>query len=289
MMLHWASAFALVLATMSTTLVAAMAQSHADLSGRLSQPSEPFGLEAEPVGDGDLVTKWRQVVVEINAERDVLAHCGAEENRCPSAARKFREIVAKVRDVTGRARIGIINRAINLAVRPVSDEARWGVPDRWSAPLATLESGLGDCEDYAIAKYLALRTTGIADDDVYLVIVRDLAVQETHALVTVRLDDTWVTLDNRRLTLVADVDLRRTLPLFIIGQDGVRRFPPAITVEASAAPFQPAPATPSALGFSRPIVSGQSRVPRDFRQLGLWENVRREDRYRQIRRTVKLR
>jgi predicted transglutaminase-like cysteine proteinase len=38
----------------------------------------------------------------------------------------------------GLAHIGIINRAINLAIHPTSDLARLGVIDRWSAPLVTL-------------------------------------------------------------------------------------------------------------------------------------------------------
>ena len=54
----------------------------------------------------------------------------------------------------------MINRDINMAIRPTSDLAQWGVTDRWSAPLATLASGRGDCEDYAIAKYVALREAG---------------------------------------------------------------------------------------------------------------------------------
>jgi predicted transglutaminase-like cysteine proteinase len=45
---------------------------------------------------------------------------------------------------------------VDLAIAPVSDEVQWGVPDHWSAPFETLQSGRGDCEDYAIVKYLAL-------------------------------------------------------------------------------------------------------------------------------------
>ena len=54
----------------------------------------------------------------------------------------------------GRARIAMINRAVNLAITPMSDQARWGVPDRWSAPLETLQSSRGDCEDYAMSNML---------------------------------------------------------------------------------------------------------------------------------------
>ena len=89
--------------------------------------------------------------------------------------RNFLAIVAEGYAHAGRARIGVINRAINLAIRPTSDLAQWGVPDRWSAPLVTLTTGHGDCEDYAIAKYVALMAAGVAEDSVRLVIVRNLA------------------------------------------------------------------------------------------------------------------
>ncbi len=60
--------------------------------------------------------------------------------------------------------------------------------DRWSAPLVTFASGRGDCEDYAIAKYVALREAGIAEADLRLVISHDSAIGEDHAVVTARVD-----------------------------------------------------------------------------------------------------
>ena len=66
---------------------------------------------------------------------------------------------------TGRARLGHINRAINLAKRPMNDIANYGVPEIWKAPLATLANGAGDCTDYAIAKYYALGWIGVPAND----------------------------------------------------------------------------------------------------------------------------
>jgi len=40
----------------------------------------------------------------------------------------------------------------------------------------------GDCEDYAIAKYVALREAGFPQDDLQLVLVRDRAVRQDHAV-----------------------------------------------------------------------------------------------------------
>jgi predicted transglutaminase-like cysteine proteinase len=159
-------------------------------------------------------------------------------------------VVADGRARDGRARVGIVNRDINLAIRPTSDFAQWGVPDRWSAPLATLAAGRGDCEDYAIAKYVALREAGVAESELRLVIVRDLASGQDHAVAATRLDDKWIILDNRRLTLVEDVDMPRVLPLFVFDGEGVKQFATAVaTAQGAPARAENRASAPSALGF----------------------------------------
>ena len=211
-------------------------------------PAEPFGLDVVPVTGGELLTKWNGITAEIRADDEVLAHCTDGATSCPAAAQKFLDVVAEGRAREGRARIGVVNRAINLAVRPMSDLAQWGVADRWSAPLATLTSGRGDCEDYAIAKYAALVAAGFAEDDLRLVIVRDLAIGQDHAIVTARLDGSWIVLDNRRLALVTDIEMQRVVPLFVLDRDGVKQFTSAWAAgKPAAAPA--VPAAPAALGF----------------------------------------
>jgi predicted transglutaminase-like cysteine proteinase len=187
-------------------------------------PAEPFSLAATSVTSGDVLTKWRRVEADIRAEDEVLAHCRHSADRCPAAVQNFLAIIEQGRAQTGRTRIGVINRAINLAIEPMSDLAQWGVPDRWSAPLETFTTGRGDCEDYAIAKYVALTAAGVAPVDVKLVIARNTALGEDHAVVAVHLDGTWIVLDNRWLTLVADSALQQLIPRFVLDGDGVRQF-----------------------------------------------------------------
>ena len=102
--------------------------------------------------------------------------------------------------------------------------AQWGVADRWSAPLETFTTRRGDCEDYAIAKYVALRAAGVAEEDVKLVVVRDTAAEENHAMVAVRLDGGWIILDNRSLALVRDNEMSWATPLLVLDDNGVRQF-----------------------------------------------------------------
>ena len=67
---------------------------------------------------------------------------------------------------TGRARLDLVNNRVNDAITYKSDMAQWGVADLWSPPLAangtgSFNTGFGDCEDFAIAKYVALRAAGV--------------------------------------------------------------------------------------------------------------------------------
>ena len=123
--------------------------------------AEPFGQIAVPITSGDSLNRWRFVENEIDAESAIVDRCLTQQE-CPAAARKFLDIVGQGRARSGLARVGVINRAVNLAIAPESDIDQWGVPDRWSPPLETLTTGHGDCEDYAIAKYAALLRAGMS-------------------------------------------------------------------------------------------------------------------------------
>ncbi len=195
----------------------------------------PFGLDTVPVDGGPVLAKWNAVAADIAAEDAILARCHSDSDLCPPAAQRFLAVIADGRAHQGRARFGVINRAVNLAIQPTSDLTQWGVPDRWSAPLVTFATGRGDCEDYAIAKYVALREAGVADDDLRLVIVRDVALGQDHAVVAARLEGKWIVLDNRRFTMVQDVEMTGVVPLFVLDHDGVRQFAPPSIADAHAA------------------------------------------------------
>ena len=187
--------------------------------------AEPFGLFASTLSTGGLREKWLDVERKLDDERVQLALCDGDRDRCVSpAALQFLAIVDTARAREGRARLGEINRAINLAIRPVSDLAQYGAIDVWSSPLVTFTTGAGDCEDYAIAKFVALRQAGISPDDLRIVVMRDTVHGEDHAVAAVRLDGHWLMLDNRRMAMVEDGNVRNYRPLFVIDQSGVMRY-----------------------------------------------------------------
>src|SRR6266446_5593780 len=118
--------------------------------GSVDRSDEPFGLSTATVTRGAVLEKWLNVEREIDDERQVLRMC--EENRasCQSpAAVQFLALVDSGRSLQGRARLGEINRAINLKLTPKSDLSLYDEEDVSSAQLVTLPIAGGASALYA--------------------------------------------------------------------------------------------------------------------------------------------
>ena len=203
-------------------------------AGLPRRSAEPFGLPVAPLTSGGLRDKWLGVQRRLDDEMVQLALCEGDRDGCVSpAALKFLDIVDAGKLRYGRARLGEINRAINLAIRPMDDLAQHGQIDVWTSPLATFARGAGDCEDYAIAKFVALRLAGLSTDDIRIVVLHDTIHGDDHAVVAARLDGRWLTLDNRRMAMVDDSNLRNYRPTFVIDQHDVMRYGDALLADAS--------------------------------------------------------
>jgi predicted transglutaminase-like cysteine proteinase len=191
---------------------------------RPSRTNEPFGLFTFRAPEGVLWRKWRSVQGDIAADLREAANCKRDGATCSEAARRFTLMVDDVRGREGKARIEAANRLINTAIRYTSDLIQHAAIDVWSSPLASLATGRGDCEDYAIAKYVLLREAGVAEQDLRVLLVRDRKVREDHAVLAVRVDGTWTVLDNRYAALSADNELQHFTPLVELDHSGVNMF-----------------------------------------------------------------
>ena len=221
---------------------ATMTDATASLPITQALSDEPFGLFPFRAPEGLLWIKWRGVEADILSEAPILALCRSQPDRCPSpAAARFLATIAEARELNGRVKLAVVNRNINMAIRYVSDMTQWGVPDRWSAPLDTnnkgsFDTGLGDCEEFAIAKYVALREVGVAAKDLRIVMLRNVSTSEGHAMLLARNDGHWLMLDNNHMTLLDDATLSRAIPLFSIDQHGVNILAAPYVRETNAMP-----------------------------------------------------
>jgi predicted transglutaminase-like cysteine proteinase len=85
-----------------------------------------------------------------------------------------------------------VNKRVNTAIRPMTDEEHWGLADKWDIPA----DGFGDCEDYQLLKRKLLAEAGFPRRAMRMTVVLD-EKREGHAVLTLRTDRGDYVLDNK--------------------------------------------------------------------------------------------
>ncbi|GJD37531.1 transglutaminase-like cysteine peptidase [Methylobacterium aerolatum] len=85
-----------------------------------------------------------------------------------------------------------VNARVNGRIKPMTDQAHWGLTDRWDFP----DDGFGDCEDYQLLKRRMLAERGLPRRALLMTVVID-ETNEGHAVLTVRTDRGDFILDNK--------------------------------------------------------------------------------------------
>ena len=160
-----------------------------------------FGTVALRVGHTSLDGKWHRV----------------EHSPVTGTAARFAE-TQRGKDI--KERLEAVNWYVNRRVHFVDDSIAWGRADVWSAADETLNRGRGDCEDYAIAKLAMARRAGIADRDLYLVILRDTVRRADHAVLVVRAAGHMYVLDNGTDELLDSESVDDYRPIFSFAMSG---------------------------------------------------------------------
>lgn len=151
---------------------------------------------AVEIGSPDLLSKWRPLVPVVAA--------AAAGSPGPAAGLPSRDVVAALDARINRVRYG-------------SDRAIWGVEDYWADPETFYARG-GDCEDFAIAKYVELRRMGVPAERMRILVGYDTGLGDYHAYLTVDLaDGRWV-LDIPGQPMVRAEDRRGFQPIFAINE-----------------------------------------------------------------------
>jgi predicted transglutaminase-like cysteine proteinase len=158
-------------------------------------PGALFGMIAVHAPSLAGLPQWRRIIDAIVAERPTYEACATDASACPSAAaRAWLQFLATLADRPLLERVDAINRYANRWPYR-SDREVWGRSDHWATPLEFLGRS-GDCEDYAIFKYVSLRRLGVPATAMHLVVLQDTARDLAHAVLTVDVDGTTYVLDN---------------------------------------------------------------------------------------------
>jgi predicted transglutaminase-like cysteine proteinase len=97
--------------------------------------------------------------------------------------RAFNATMHKLRNSPTKVKLEEINNFFNNV--PYGEDIDvWGQKDYWATPLEFLGRDRGDCEDYVIAKYFALRSLGIAREKLYFSYVKSLRFKKEHMVLS---------------------------------------------------------------------------------------------------------
>lgn len=99
----------------------------------------------------------------------------------------------------------------------ITDPRNWGEEDYWETP-GEFIARFGDCEDYAIIKYLSLRNLGFTDEELRVVAVKDLNLKVGHAILVVFFGGKVLLLDNQIKKVVDTSIVRHYEPVFSINR-----------------------------------------------------------------------
>ena len=84
----------------------------------------------------------------------------------------WRHMLEESRALPDDEKLKAVNQFFNRRIRFNADQAVWGMPDYWATPLEFIGRAQGDCEDFAIAKYISLLMLGVPNDKLRLIYVR---------------------------------------------------------------------------------------------------------------------
>lgn len=117
-------------------------------------------------------------------------------------------------DIT--AQLDAINRQMNEA-NYINDLANWGIKDYWETPLQFFMRD-GDCEDFAIAKYMSLRALGRPVDDMRVVVLQDQNLDVAHAVLVYYLDGVGYVLDNQIKQVIPQEKVHHYKPFYSVNE-----------------------------------------------------------------------
>ena len=88
--------------------------------------------------------------------------------------------------------------------------------DYWAAPIEALKSGKGDCEDYAIAKYMTLISMGIGAENLRITYVKATDFGQAHMVLAYyeTLNEVPLILDNLNSNILPATKRPDLIPVY---------------------------------------------------------------------------
>ncbi|MGH6947458.1 MAG: transglutaminase-like cysteine peptidase [Kiloniellales bacterium] len=177
----------------------------------------PFGTKAIPTRSRNDAPQWKAVLARMPQSGGALADCPG--GSCSGSSQAlWQQLLHAAGGATTLRQLQLVNSFLNRWPYR-RDSELYGSSDRWATPAEFLVRS-GDCEDFAIAKYFALRALGVPAETMRVVAVEDQIQGQHHAVLTVALGTETLVLDSRSNLILPDRRYRHYRPLFSVNETG---------------------------------------------------------------------
>ncbi len=187
--------------------------------------------------------QWRRVLAGIERERATYDACAHGSEGCGSrVVLGWQAMLQSLDGLPDLEQVRQVNNYLNQwRYRPDSDN--WGRSDYWATPLEFLRRS-GDCEDYAIIKYVSLRALGFSADRLRMVVLRDTLRNLAHAVLAVYVGGEVYILDNLSNAVLPQSRLSHYVPYYSVNEASRwAHVAPGTVVVSAASPRGGRPAT----------------------------------------------
>lgn len=203
---------------MNTILkVAAIAAVFVSASPAIAKTTSLFNTIEYRTDSLDALPQWQQALSKIGREQTGHRACAENANHCDSRAVQAWQTMIKQQ--RGAKQIDQLHRANNFINQwhYRADDKNYGKSDYWASPSEFFKRS-GDCEDYAIAKYVTLRQMGFSADQLRLVVVNDIRRNLAHAVLAAYVDNDVYILDNLNNQVRAQSNVVEYAPYYSVNE-----------------------------------------------------------------------
>ncbi len=196
--------------------LAVITGSLAEATNAIGEPGI-FNTEATRMQGLQPFSKWTEML------QRHLEEMGKIEGDCTSTKfnkchyQNWRALIDSLQKSSKTAQLKAVNDYANEKLY-VLDPVNWGVKDYWATPGEFFGKN-GDCEDYSILKFLTLRQLGWTNEELRVVIVRDMNLKVAHAILGVYYKSKIYVLDNQMTLVAEDRRIRHYKPIFSLNEE----------------------------------------------------------------------
>jgi predicted transglutaminase-like cysteine proteinase len=161
--------------------------------------------------------KWTGMLERYFVKKDLPEGSCADVTFNKCHLERWQTFLGGLDDLSLPEQLEAINGFMNEAPY-IEDIRNWGVSDYWATP-GQFFVRFGDCEDYAISKYMSLRALGLPVEHMRIAVVQDLNLGVAHAVLVVYVDGEGYVLDNQIEQVIAQSKVHHYRPYYTINEN----------------------------------------------------------------------